>query len=484
MTRSSTLSIAPAAEFASRFLRTVILSRFLVPEEFGTAVAISVVLGIAGLVTDVSLNKFAVVVENSNSRMLPAVHVLAIGRGTLVTLTLVVSARAAATLFGVPQFTSSFIIAAFIPLISSFSHLEIKQVQRDYVYLPDTLAIVFANLAALLILIPAVALFRDHRAIIASFMTEAAVYAVASHAFAREPYLIRSDPMMLRAALRFGLPLLVNGIGLAVMTQMDRALIGHWFGVDKLASYAVIVTLSITPVSLLLRVFGTTALSYLVSASSSYSIQPRHYHLLIFFFGLVAVFYTLFEATLLDVVTPLVFGGKYIVDPIVHVLITAIVFLRIQTGGAPTTLLLATSQTRELAAISLSRALGLACAYVFMLFQPGFGFMLFGFLIGDIVIFVLFFGVSSARVSPTSYEGTVDLAASLVSAVLICGTLYFAPAIVWQFRALIFAVGLLGIATQLLLAGRNNGPLRTIVGGRGLDPAAASRGRDDRPPAP
>ena len=72
-----------------------------------------------------------------------------------------------------------------------------------------------------------------------------------------------------------------------------------------------------------------------------------------------------------------------------------------------------------------------------MLFQPGFGFMLFGFLIGDIVIFVLFFGVSSARVSPTSYEGTVDLAASLVSAVLICGTLYFAPAIVWQFRALI-----------------------------------------------
>jgi len=151
--------------------------------------------------------------ESANSQTLPAVHVLSIARGTLVALVLAISAPATATLFGVPQFAGSFAIAASIPLVTSFSHLGIKQVQRNYVYLPDTLAIVFANISALLILVPAILIFHDHRAIIASFMTEASVYVVASHALAREQYLVRSDRVMLRAALEFGFPLLVNGIG-------------------------------------------------------------------------------------------------------------------------------------------------------------------------------------------------------------------------------------------------------------------------------
>ena len=117
-------------------------------------------------------------------------------------LVLAISAPATATLFGVPQFAGSFVIAASIPLVTSFSHLGIKQVQRNYVYVPDTLAIVFANISALLILVPAILIFHDHRAIIASFMTEASVYVVASHALAREPYLVRSDRVMLRAAGR------------------------------------------------------------------------------------------------------------------------------------------------------------------------------------------------------------------------------------------------------------------------------------------
>jgi hypothetical protein len=146
ITRSSILSIAPATEFASRFLRTVILSRVLVPEEFGSAVAISVSIG----------------------------HQRTCHRDPIRSTSI----------------RRQLCFAASIPLVTSFSHLGIKQVQRNYVYLPGTLAIVFANISALLILVPAILIFHDHRAIIASFMTEASVYVVASHALAREQYLV------------------------------------------------------------------------------------------------------------------------------------------------------------------------------------------------------------------------------------------------------------------------------------------------------
>jgi len=462
--RSSILSIAPAAEFASRFLRTVILSRVLVPEEFGSAVAITVMLGLAGLVTDVSLDKFTMVSEGGDSQTLPAVHVLSIARGALVALVLAVTGPATAALFGVPQFAGSFIIAASIPFISSFSHLGIKQVQRRYVYLPDALATAFANLAALLILIPALFVFHDHRAIVASFMVEATVYVVASHVLAREPYLIRSNNAILRAALKFGFPLLVNGIGLAVITQMDRALVGHWFGVDTLAIYAVILSISITPVSLILRVFGTASLSYLISAKRTDPNGVRNYHLLVFFFGLVATSYMLFVATTSDALTPLIFGRKYTVGLNVHILISMIVFLRIQCAGAPTNLLLATGRTRELAIINLSRAFGLGCAIVFVLLVPDFSLMLLGFLIGDVISLILFFVVSSARVTSDRSDAAIDLAVALGSALLILGALHVAPAITWEARAIIFGAGLLGLTTQLLIGLRANGPLRAFAG--------------------
>jgi hypothetical protein len=190
-----------------------------------------------------------------------------------------------------------------------------------------------------------------------------------------------------------------------------RALVGHWFGVDRLAGYAVILSVSVVPVSLILRVFGTAALSYLISAKDGDSIPAGSYNLLIFFFGLVALSYMLFLATTMDVVTPLIFGRKYTVDPTVHVLIATIAFVRIQCAGAPTVLLLATSRTRELAVINLCRASGLVCAGIFILFRSDFNLMLLGFLLGDVVTLVLFFGVSSARISFKRSKSTIDLAA-------------------------------------------------------------------------
>lgn len=464
MARSSILSIAPAAEFASRFLRTVILSRVLIPEEFGSAVAISVVLGIAGLVTDVSLDKFAMISESGNGETLPAVHVLSVARGALVSLVLVISAPATAALFGVPQFAGSFIVAASIPLISSFSHLGIKQVQRSYVYMPEALSTSFANFSALIMIVPAIFVFHDHRAIVVSFLVEATVYVVTSHILARKPYLLRSNRDILTAALRFGFPLLVNGIGLALITQMDRALVGHWFGVDTLAAYAVILSLSVTPVSLVLRVFGTASLSYLVSTKVNDTVRAPNYHLMIFFFGILATSYMLIVATTSDALTPLIFGRKYAIEPNIHMLISIIVFLRIQCAGAPTNLLLATGRTRELALINLSRALGLVCASIFVLFLPDFGLMLLGFLIGDLVTLVLFFVISSARITSNESQAKVDVGAALISALVIVGVLDAVPAITLPARVIVLGVGLVGVTMQLLIGCRAGGPLR-ILGG-------------------
>ena len=73
--------------------------------------------------------------------------------------------------------------------------------------------------------------------------------------------------MMLRAALIFGIPLALNGVGLAVIRQLDRAFVGFWFGVETLAAYSVLLNMSVIPLSLIISTGHKLGFAYLFSGS-------------------------------------------------------------------------------------------------------------------------------------------------------------------------------------------------------------------------
>lgn len=445
ITRGSILTVAPVVEFASRFARTVILSRLLIPDEFGIAVAISVMLGTAGLVTDISFDKYVVLRGGEGgAQALAAVHVLSLVRGALLTLVLVLLAPSIAAFFGVRQFSESFAIAGLVPFLASFSHLGIKQVQRDHNYAPETVAQLFAHLIAVASVILAVHLFGDHRAMVASFLTEAVVYAAISHILARVPYQVRPDRATFRSALSFGFPLMLNGLGLAAMAQLDRALVGSTLGLQILGTYAVILNLSTLPISIITRVVGTMALSYLIAREDSQLVKNDRYSLLVFFSALLSVMYSLFVAVTLDILAPFIFGPVYGVTPSVHLLIVAIVFFRLQRYCAPTAQLIALGKTGRLAIINLSAGLGvgLAAIFVVVFHWSSLESILFGLLLGDLIAFVLSFLRPRAGV-------VRDLFISIAAFTMIFGTLAWKPEITWQARGILFLVGLLGVSIQL-----------------------------------
>ena len=230
--RGSISSIAPGVEFFFRFVRLIILSRLLSKEEFGIAVAITVMLGVAGLVTDVSLDKFALVEsETNNSDALAAAHLLSIIRGILIGVILAVGAPLIAASFGVAQSSRSFALAAAVPLVASAAHLGIKTVQRNYDYTPEALTIVFSSVISIACLVVSVHILGDHRAILVTYLGEAVAYVIASHALAPGPYRLTAHRKMLIKALLFGAPLTINGVGLALLAQFDRVLVGYWLGV-------------------------------------------------------------------------------------------------------------------------------------------------------------------------------------------------------------------------------------------------------------
>jgi len=97
---------------------------------------------------------------------------------------------------------------------------------------------------------------------VVSVAVQSVVYVILSHVLARTPYQLSCDQPMLRQALSFGLPLTLNGVGLAIMSQLDRVLVGYWFGVKGLAVYAVIFSMSVVPTYLIVSVFSSPSLSF------------------------------------------------------------------------------------------------------------------------------------------------------------------------------------------------------------------------------
>ena len=439
------VSAAPIISFGSRFARNIILSRLLVPDEFGTALAIGVVLALGNLVTDVALDRFVMI--NDSARALSTAHALSIMRAVLVAAVLIAVAPALAALFGVANASHSFAIAACLSTIGGFAHLEIKQIQRNYAYVPQTIAQLAANLAAILALFPAISALHDHRAIIVSYAAESGVYVLFSHLLARTLYNARWERSIMHEALSFGLPLTLNGIGLAVIYQLDRTLVGYWFGVKELASYAVMLSVSVMPTNLILSIFSNMGMSYFLAGSNESSSRSSRYEVLIKLYAFTSILYVLGLALTLDIATPLIFGSSFTVSPTLHVLFAVIAFLRLQRSGAPTTLLLATGRTRLLALLNLSASSGLLGAWIGVIISARLESMLVGIAAGEFIAFVLSFALPDKLFRHGS-KLFAQLSTTLVVPILVIVLLALFPAANWGNRGVVLCGGLLVIIVQ------------------------------------
>ncbi len=423
--------------------------------------AITVVMGTAALVTDIAIDKF-VMVRSAEARALAAAHLLSVVRGGLLAFVLFVSAPYAAVFFGVPEASASFALVALIVFIRSFEHFRITQVQRNHDYAPKTIAHLVSHLTALGVALPAAYILRDHRAIIVSLFAEAISYCLATHVLARVPYSIRPDRAEFYACAFFGIPLLLNGIGLALYSQLDRLIIGHWFGVSTLATYAVILNMAVVPITLIHRTVGTMGLTYISSRMRNNAVLVDDFLALVFLWGTIATAYTLFVAMTLDLLTPLIFGSHFSVSSWAQMAIMVMAFCQVARGAA-IGYFLATEKTTTLSLLTLSGGLGLGLAFVLIHWWPQFEVVLIGLAAGDLFSFALFYFTSTDWLGPRRRTVLKDLSSALCVLVAIALTFGLRPEFTLEARATVLGVGLLAIVAQLASGLRRHSKLTSLL---------------------
>jgi O-antigen/teichoic acid export membrane protein len=369
---------------ASHFARTIILARMLSPRDLGIAIAVTVLLSTAELISDFGLDRYLISRPPAeDAPALAVAHCLQLIRGLALALIILVSAPLIAELFGEPGIGGEFRWCALILLVRDAAHLEIRQIQRDFRYTPEAMVILLARGAALLAVYPAASALGDARAMIAILFVDAIVYAAASHIAAKRRYRIGTgDRRIWHEALAFSLPLTLNGIGLAASSQLDRALVSHWFGVATLALYSLVLNLAVVPASIIHSAFNLLSVSLLAQASPAVGIAKVRYDAINWGHAVAALAYAIGVASTLDLLVPQVFGTSYAVEPWAVILVSLIVLVRI-IRGAPIALLLAMSQTRHLMIANMVSIVGLLLAVALLPLRPQIETMLFCVLVGD-----------------------------------------------------------------------------------------------------
>jgi O-antigen/teichoic acid export membrane protein len=420
----SLASVAPIVGFTSRMGRTIVLSRLLSPTEFGIGAALTVVLGFGELITDIAIDRFLMASARHNDReVLASAHWLIVTRGCVLASCLFLAAPWIAQYFGVPEQVWSFRIVSAVSFLRAFGNLELKQVMRDFRYGPEAMANTLSSGAVLAVVYPAALWFHDHRAVILILFVECIVYVVASHFLSRNRFSIFArDPRILREAITYGLPLTVNGIALALVSQLDRVLVGHYFGPETLALYAIILNLTVIPVSFISGILGSLGMSLLVRARHDIDARDRSL-ILIWVFAVAGAGYAVFVGTTADILSPLIFGHIYALPPIIHILITVTVWMRINRS-APTTIMLTHGQTRQLMIANLVGAVGLIPAALLLPHFPELDTMLGCLLLGDFLALACFYWMLRQRLTNLSAAISLNLSWSFVVAV---GTAFLIP---------------------------------------------------------
>ena len=266
---TKTMAVAVATSALCRFLRTIVLARMLMPEDYGVGATFTLTLTFLDLISDLGPRNQLVQSDEGHLPQWQAVtqglhFVRSVGIATVIFLL----AGPLSLWFRIPDAVNCLRLLSLVPLIRGLEHWDTYRFQRDLKM--SRLAMIEAVPALLgLAMAPLFAMFfGDYRAFLALTLGLTTTQTILSHLLAERPYRWGYDRETVRSMLRFGLPLLGNGLLLFVIFHGERFLVGTFLDMAVLGGYSAILALALTPTTMLASLHGSVSLPIFSRAKS------------------------------------------------------------------------------------------------------------------------------------------------------------------------------------------------------------------------
>jgi len=377
--------IALGVAQGSAFIRSIVLARLLGPEQMGLAAIIVVTAQFFDSITDTGNDRFLIQDRNGASAdSLQLVHLVAILKGTLIALLLIILARPIAWFTAAPETASALIGLALVPFLNGFMNYGFRVAQRHHQFGPEAKVMLVSEIAGLAATVVAAFELRNFTAILYGLAFRAAVGAIASHLVASQSYRPRFSMQTAKRLWRFSAPLALNGLLIFVATQSDRVIISRHLGLSELGRYTVILLIGLYPSLTLMKFVSALYLPRIAGARDEPPNMRRISDQLEGGTVLLAAFVAVGFSIAVPSMLPFIFGSKFMSTTLSITLLGLVVSWRM-LKTAPTVVAIAIGRTTILFANNLLRLSGILGAIAGLRLIGGIGGVAAGLIIGEVI---------------------------------------------------------------------------------------------------
>lgn len=348
--------------------RALIMARLLSVADFGIASTLLLAVSVIEMLSAFGIHQQMVQARDGDDpRFQATAQGFTVLRAVVNGLILFVLARPLADFLNVPEAAWGYQVMAVVPLLNALHHSDATRFNRAMVFGPSIVVGLVPSVVALLSVWPLAWAFGDWRAMLFVILIHGCVALVASHLVAERPYRLALDPQIVRRALRFGWPLLVNNILIFLVFNGDRLVVGRVLGMEALAIFAMGLSITLAPTLVLTKSVNSLFLPLLAPVDrSTPQGEQRFRHLGLVTYELNFLFGTGMALGVLLLGPPfvhLVLGEKY------AALVPILSWLAVQQAlrvfkGGPSLVALARGRTENAMIANLFRVALLPVAYL------------------------------------------------------------------------------------------------------------------------
>jgi O-antigen/teichoic acid export membrane protein len=299
--------------------RNIIIARLISPANFGIASIFLMTISFLEMISNLSLDRLLVQSPDGDNEIFQRVaHFLQAMRGFLSCAIVLILAWPVSTLFSIPEARGSFYALALIPLLNGFIHLDLRRMERDLRFWPNSSVEIMSHFTVFVLAWPIGKWLGDYRAILYLLILRSLIMMAGAHFLADRKYEWSRDREYTKRFFAFGWPLLIDGLLMFGILQGDRFVLGSakkifnsTYGMSDVGLYSAAFMLAMMPAFMCLGVCSKLFLPILSREQDSTSAFNSKVRL--FSQGLAIVTLAIGTVMLLtgDKLLPLIYGKQY-----------------------------------------------------------------------------------------------------------------------------------------------------------------------------
>ena len=327
---SVVLTLGELVVHGGGFIRNVILARLLTKADFGIAATLAMVINLLEFSGKLGIARFVIRdPEGDEPEFLATAHLVQALAAGLSAALIAAAAWPMARLFGIGEHFTGLLALAVVPLLQGVGHLDTRRYERELRFGPSTMVDAIPQLGITLLAWPVGVWFGDYRAVLLLLVVKAVLSCVGSHWLAEQPYRWRCRRDYVTRMVRFGWPLIVNGLLMFVVLRGDQFLVATFYSMEDLGPYAAAAALTLAPTFFFTRVFASVMLPVMAKVQNDAAAFVRRYRLVVGLIGAFAASYAAGVMLCAEALMSGVFGSKYAGAGIILAWLTAANALRI-----------------------------------------------------------------------------------------------------------------------------------------------------------